>query len=586
MSAVTPGSPPPRLLLPSLRGYQRAWAGRDVVAGLVLSALLVPQGMAYAELAGLPPVTGLYTSILCLVGYALVGPSRILVLGPDSALGPMIAATILPLLGAEGDPARAVLLASALAIATGLLMLGAGLGKLGYVADLLSKPTILGYMTGLAVTILVGQLPKLLGFSVDTDSFLGDVVATVQGILGGEVLLPAAAIGLLSLGLILVLDRFLPTLPNVLAAVVVAMVISVAAGLEARGVKVIGTLPEGLPSFHVPVLALSDLSVVTVGAVGIALVALADTISTSTSFAERTGEEVDGNREMIGIGAANIGAGLFQGFPVSTSGSRTAVAESAGARTQVTGLVGAAVIALMLVAFPSLLAPLPQPTLGAIVIAAALSLADIPAARRLRKQSRGDFIVFAAAFLGVTLLGVLPGILIAIVVSVGTVFARIWRPYSTTLGRAEGVPGLHDRAMYPDAEIVPGCTVFRFDAPLIFANAGTFRREVLRLAYQDPRPTWIVVAAEPMTDVDTSAADMLEDLVVELEGIGVELHLAELKDRVRLKVERFGLQHPVPADRFHPTVKDAVRDFQRVTGAEWEPPPGGADRDADDAAES
>ena len=585
MSAVDTGGAAARLLLPSLRGYQRSWAGRDVVAGLVLSALLVPQGMAYAELAGLPPVTGLYTSILCLVAYALVGPSRILVLGPDSALGPMIAATILPLLGAEGDPVRAVLLASALAIATGLLMLGAGLGKLGYVADLLSKPTILGYMTGLAVTILVGQLPKLLGFSVDSDSFLGDVAATVQGIAGGEILVPAAAIGLLSLVVILILDRFLPKLPNVLVAVILAMAISVATGLQERGVKVIGTLPEGLPSFHVPVLALHDLSVITVGAVGIALVALADTISTSTSFAERTGEEVDGNREMIGIGAANIGAGLFQGFPVSTSGSRTAVAESAGAKTQVTGLVGAAVIALMLVAFPSLLAPLPQPTLAAIVIAAALSLADIPATRRLRKQSRGDFLVFLAAFLGVTLLGVLPGIIIAIVVSVGTVFARIWRPYTTTLGRAEGVPGLHDRTRYPDAEVVPGCTVYRFDAPLIFANAGTFRKEVLALAAAEPRPQWIVVAAEPMTDLDTSAADMLEDLLLELDEAGIELHLAELKDRVRLKVERFGLQHPIPPDRFHPTVNDAVRDFRRETGADWQPP-GPDDRPADGDASS
>ncbi len=581
MSAVSTGGAAARWVLPSLRGYQRSWAGRDLVAGLVLSALLVPQGMAYAELAGLPPVTGLYTSILCLVGYALVGPSRLLVLGPDSALGPMIAATILPLLGAEGDPVRAVLLASALAIATGLLMLGAGLGKLGYVADLLSKPTILGYMSGLALTILVGQLPKLLGFSVDSDSFLGDVVATVQGIASGEVLAPAAAIGLLSLVLILVLDRFLPKLPNVLIAVVVAMAVSVVVGLEERGVKVIGTLPQGLPSFHVPVLALDDLAVITVGAVGIALVALADTISTSTSFAERTGEEVDGNREMIGIGTANIAAGLFQGFPVSTSGSRTAVAESAGSKTQVTGLVGAVVIALMLVAFPSLLAPLPQPTLAAIVIAAALSLADIPAARRLRRQSRGDFLVFLAAFLGVTLLGVLPGIIIAIVVSVGTVFARIWRPYTTTLGRAEGVPGLHDRSRYPDAEIVPGCTVYRFDAPLIFANAGTFRRDVLRLANAEPRPQWIVVAAEPMTDVDTSAADMLEDLLVELDGSGIELHLAELKDRVRIKVERFGLQHPIPADRFHPTVNDAVRDFRRETGADWQPPQEG-DRPTDD----
>ena len=571
LPVVAADPPGTRWLVPSLRRYSRAWLGRDLVAGLVLSALLVPQGMAYAELAGLPAVTGLYTSILCLVGYAVVGPSRILVLGPDSALGPMIAAVVLPLVGANGDPARAVLLASALAIVTGLLMVGAGLGRLGYVADLLSKPTIVGYMSGLALTILVGQLPKLLGFSVDADSFLGEVVGAVKGIVGGEVVLPAAAIGVLSLVVILVLGRFLPKVPAVLVSVVLAMVLSLALGLQQRGVKVIGTLPQGLPSFHVPLLGLSDLVLITAGAFGIALVALADTISTATSFAERVGDEVDGNREMIGIGTANIAAGLFQGFPVSTSGSRTAVAERAGARTQLTGIVGAVVIAAMLVAFPSLLAPLPQPTLGAIVIAAALSLFDIPAVVRLRRQRRGDFLVFLAAFLGVALLGVLPGIAIAIVTSVGAVFARIWRPYTTVLGKVEGVPGLHDRASYPEAAIVPGCTLYRFDAPLIFANAGTFRREVRGLAVADPPPRWIVVAAEPMTDVDTTACDMLEDLAEDLDAQGISLHFAELKDPVREKVERFGLNHVLPPDRFHPTVNDAVRDYRRETGEDFRP---------------
>ena len=571
LPVVAADPPGTRWLVPSLRRYSRAWLGRDLVAGLVLSALLVPQGMAYAELAGLPAVTGLYTSILCLVGYAVVGPSRILVLGPDSALGPMIAAVVLPLVGANGDPARAVMLASALAIVTGLLMVGAGFGRLGYVADLLSKPTIVGYMSGLALTILVGQLPKLLGFSVDADSFLGEVVGAVKGIVGGEVVLPAAAIGVLSLVVILVLGRFLPKVPAVLVSVVLAMVLSLALGLQQRGVKVIGTLPQGLPSFHVPLLGLSDLVLITAGAFGIALVALADTISTATSFAERVGDEVDGNREMIGIGTANIAAGLFQGFPVSTSGSRTAVAERAGARTQLTGIVGAVVIAAMLVAFPSLLAPLPQPTLGAIVIAAALSLFDIPAVVRLRRQRRGDFLVFLAAFLGVALLGVLPGIAIAIVTSVGAVFARIWRPYTTVLGKVEGVPGLHDRASYPEAAIVPGCTLYRFDAPLIFANAGTFRREVRGLAVADPPPRWIVVAAEPMTDVDTTACDMLEDLAEDLDAQGISLHFAELKDPVREKVERFGLNHVLPPDRFHPTVNDAVRDYRRETGEDFRP---------------
>jgi high affinity sulfate transporter 1 len=565
------------LLVPSLRGYRTAYAGRDVVAGLVLSALLVPQGMAYAELAGLPPVTGLYTSILCLVGYALVGPSRILVLGPDSSLGPMIAATILPLVAADGDPARAVLLASALAIITGIVMVAAGLGHLGFVADLLSKPTILGYMNGLALTIIVGQLPKLLGFSVDAETFVQEVRGVIAGIVSGDILWPAAGIGLLSLALMLVLNRWLPKVPSVLVAVVVAMAISIWLDLAARGVKTIGVLPEGLPSFTVPRVGVADLGVLLVGGLSIALVALADTISTATSFAARQGERVDGDREMIGIGTANIAAGLFQGFPVSTSGSRTAVAEQAGSRSQVSGLVGAFMIAVMLVFVPGLLSALPQPTLGAIVVVAAMSLADIPGTVRLYHQRKADFYLSMAAFLGVAFLGVLPGIVLAIALSVVNVFRRIWMPYRTELGRPAGVRGLHDVRMYPEAEHLPGCVILRFDAPLIFANAGTFRTTVLESLEREPRPSWVIIAAEPITDVDTTACDMLDDLVPELEEAGVHLVFSELKDGVRAKLRDYGLDTALGDDRFFPTTHAAVDAFQEVDGTHWEPrPPGWA----------
>jgi high affinity sulfate transporter 1 len=559
----------PSLVAPSLVGYQPRWLSKDVVAGLVLSALLVPQGMAYAELAGLPPVTGLYTSMLCLIAYAVLGPSKILVLGPDSALGPMIAATILPLAGAGGDPARAVLLASCLAVITGLLMIVAGIGKLGFVADLLSKPTILGYMNGLALTIIVGQLPKFLGFSVDSDTFLGDVAGVWQGIVNGEVVPAAAAMGAITLVTILVLSRWLPKVPAVLVAVVLAILISVALDLAAKGVKVVGPLPEGLPSFTLPVVSLQDLGLLTVGAFGIALVALTDTISTATSFADRQGDVIDGNREMIGIGAANVAAGLFQGFPVSTSGSRTAVAEQSGAKTQLTGLVGALMIGLMLVFFPSLLADLPQPALGALVIAAAMSLADVPAVRRLYSQRKTEFWLSMSAFLGVTLLGVLPGIVIAIALSVGNVFRRIWMPYRTTLGKVDDVPGLHDVTRYPDAQVLPGCVVYRFDAPLIFANSGTFRNEIHRMSHSDPRPAWIIIAAEPVTDIDTTACDMLDDLVPELDGLGTHLVFAELKDPVRAKLDAFGLERVLSDDHFFPTVKAAYTAYREQHGVDW-----------------
>jgi high affinity sulfate transporter 1 len=552
-----------------LSGYRKSWLPKDIMAGLVLSALLVPQGMAYAELAGLPAVTGLYTSILCLIGYAIFGPSKILVLGPDSSLGPMIAATILPLVGANGDPARAIALASMLAIFTGAIMIGAGIGKFGFVADLLSKPTILGYMNGLALTIIVGQLPKLLGFSVDADNFIGELRGVISGVLAGEVVVAAAAIGLFSLVLILILQRFLPKLPAVLVAVVAAIGATIVWDLGARGVKLVGTLPQGLPALQFPSVGLSDLLPLFGGAMGIALVALADTISTATSFAERQGEEVDGDREMIGIGAANIAAGMFQGFPVSTSGSRTAVAEQSGAKTQLTGLVGALVIAVMLLALPALFAYLPQPTLGAVVITAAISLADIAATRRLWAQRRGDFVVSIMAFLGVVLLGVLPGIVVAIVISVGNVFRRAWWPYQTTLGRVPELRGLHDVSRYPDAQRLPGCAILRFDAPLIFANARTFRDSVRSMADALPEHGWVIVAAEPITDVDTTACDMLEDLVTLLDSQNRKLVLAELKDPVRAKLTQYGLSAVLSDDHFFPTVHAAVDAYQAVSGAVW-----------------
>ncbi len=459
-----------------VRSYQRKWLTEDLVAGLVLSALLVPQGMAYAELAGLPPVTGLYTSMLCLLGYAVFGPSRILVLGPDSALGPMIAATILPLVGANGDPARAVALASLLAIFVGAIIAFGGIAKLGFIADLLSKPSILGYMNGLALTILVGQLPKLLGFSIDVHGFVGQAREVVAGVIDGEVVAAAAAVGMGSLALILILKRYVRKLPALFVVVVASTVVATVFDLGARGVHLVGPLPQGLPSLTIPSVAWADVLPVFAGALGIVLVTLTDTISTSASFAERRDEEVDTSQEMFGIGAANLAAGLFQGFPVSTSGSRTAVAQQSGARTQLTGVVGAVMIALMLVALPGLLRNLPQPALAAIVIAASISLADIPATRRLWSQSRGDFLISIAAFLGVVLLGVLTGIAVAVGISVANVFRRTWWPHQATLGRVSGLRGFHDIRRHPNAEQLAGCVMYRFDAPLIFANRAHLPR--------------------------------------------------------------------------------------------------------------
>ena len=549
--------------------YQRSWLPKDVVAGLVLSALLVPQGMAYADLAGLPAVTGLYTSILCLLAYAVFGPSRVLVLGPDSSLGPMIAATILPLMLAGGDPVRAVALASLLAVLVGVIMVAAGLAKFGFVADLLSKPTQIGYMNGLALTIIVGQLPKLLGFSVDADGLVAEARAFVSGLAQGEANTTAAVVGVASLAGILLLNRLLPKLPSVLIVVVLAAVAVNALDLQEHGVDTVGVIPQGFPPFTVPAVTWGDLPPLLLGALAIAVVALADTMSTASAFAARRGEQVRGNQEMVGIGAANIAAGFFQGFPVSTSGSRTAVAEQAGSRSQVTGVVGAGVITLVLVFATGAMEFVPQPTLGAIVIVAALSLADVAGTRRLWRQRRMEFTLSVIALLGVALLGVLPGILIAVGLSILNVFRRTWWPHHTELGRVEGVAGLHDTERYPDAELLPGLVVYRFDAPLIFANARMFGEAMRGIAQQHQDLRWIVIAAEPITDVDTTASDMLHELDLWLNQRGVSLVFAEMKDPVREKIEQYELTDTIDPAHFFPTLDAALAEYLRQTGAVW-----------------
>ena len=556
-----------------VRTYRRGWLGNDLVAGLVVTTLLVPQGMAYAELAGLPPITGLYTTVMALLAYATFGPSRVLVLGPDSSLGPMIAAAVLPLVAAEGDPQRAVAYASMLALMVGAITLLAGVFRLGFVADLLSRPTQIGYMNGLALTILVGQLPKLFGFSVDADTLAGEMVGFVEHLVDGATLAPALAVGLASLAVILGCQRLVPRLPGVLVAVVLAIGAASVFDLVGRGVDVVGPMPQGFPPFTVPHIPLGDLTVLFAGALGISLVALTDTISTASVFAARRGEEVDGDREMIGIGAASIAAGLFQGFPVSTSGSRTAVAAQNGGKTQVTGLVGAAAIVVMLLVTPGLLANLPQPALAAVVIAASLSLADVASMRRLRRQRASDFWLAIVAFLGVAFLGVLPGIAVAIGLSIANVFRRAWWPHQAVLGRVEGMAGYHDTTFHPTVQHLPGLVIYRFDAPLFFANARAFRDQVRHLADSTPRPTWIVVAAEPVTDVDTTAADMLVDLDAELDGKGVSLAFAELKDPVRRRFERYRLTGAIEPRHIFATLGEAVDAYREHTGASWTPGP-------------
>ncbi len=544
----------------AVRTYDRAWLARDLVAGIVLCALLVPQGMAYAELAGLPAITGLYTTIVCLFAYAAVGPSPYLVLGPDSSLGPMIAAAILPL--AAGDEAYAVALAGMLAIFVGLVCAGAGIARLGFVADLLSSPVRIGYLAGLAVTIFIGQLPKLFGFSIDASGTLQELVAFLQNLdLTNEW---ALGVGLMTLAIILVLKRWKPMWPGILIAVVAAIAVTVFFSLAAKGVDVVGVLPQGFPSPTFPRVNLADIPILIATAVGISLVAIGDTISTSAGFANRKGYDVNSDQEMVGIGAANLFAGLFSGFPVSTSGSRTAVAEQSGAKTQLTGVVAGALVLVMLLFVPGLVRNMPQPALAAIVITASISLFDVQALRRLFQMRRSEFYLALICALGVILVGVLEGIIIAVFVAIFQFFERSWRPYSAVLGKVDDEEGYQDVKRFPDAVQIPGLLLIRWDAPLFFANANIFRERVRGLlADMDPKPFWVLVTAEPVTDVDTTAAEILIDLDLELNASDIHLVFAELKDPVKDKIIRYGLLDTIDSRHFYPTLETAVAAFDQ-----------------------
>jgi high affinity sulfate transporter 1 len=538
-----------------IRTYERSWLSRDLVAGVVLVTLLVPQGMAYAELAGLPAITGLYTTVVCLVAYALVGPSPILVLGPDSSLGPMIAATILPL--AAGNQEQAIALAGMLALLVGLVTVGAGAAKLGFVADLLSNPVRTGYLAGLAIVIFIGQLPKLFGFSTDASGLLGEASAFLQGV--DQTNPWALGIGLLSLVIILGLMRVSPRAPGILVAVVVAIALSIVLDLASHGVSVIGVLPQGFPVPALPAVAVSDIPLLAAAALGISLVAIGDTISTSGGFASRRGYEVDGNQELAGIGSANLAAGLFSGFAVSTSGSRTAVAAQSGAKTQLTGLIAAGLVLAMLLVVPGLVQSMPQPVLAAVIIAASISLFDLAALRRLFRVRKMEFALAVACGLGVAFIGVLEGIVVAVALSVIYIFKRAWAPYSAVLGKAPSVPGFHDIRTHPDAQQVPGILILRWSAPLFFANANQFRDRIRDLVKTAARPPqWVLIAAEPITDIDTTAGAMLRDLDLELNSTGIHLAFAELQSGVREMIVTYGLLETIDEDRFYPSVSAAV----------------------------
>jgi high affinity sulfate transporter 1 len=543
-----------------LREYQSAWLRYDIVAGLVLTTMLVPVGIAYAVASGVPGIYGLYATIVPLLFYALFGPSRILVMGPDSSLVAVILAVIIPLSG--GDPQRAVALAGMMAIVSGAVCILAGIARLGFITELLSKPIRYGYMNGIALTVLISQLPKLFGFSIESNGPLRDLWTIASALMEGKVNWTTFIVGGLTLAAILLLKRW-PRLPGILIAVVGATVAVGVLDLAARAsVKVLGSLPQGLPGFAIPWITSADIVPVFIGGCAVALVSFADTSVLSRVYAARTRTYVNPNQEMVGLGIANLAAGFFQGFPISSSSSRTPVAEAAGAKTQMTGVVGALAVALLLVVAPDLLQHLPSSALAAVVIASAIGLIEVTDLRRIYRIQRWECWLSIVCTVGVAAFGAIEGIGLAIVIAIIEFLWDAWRPYSAVLGRADGVKGYHDIKRYPDAHLIPGLVLFRWDAPLFFANAELFNDRVLDAVAASPTPVrWLVVAAEPVTSVDVTSADMLAELDDTLHAAGIELCIAEMKDPVKDKLKRFGLFARLGETAFFPTIGTAVDSY-------------------------
>ena len=532
--------------------------------------MLVPVGIAYAAASGLPGIYGLYATIVPLMAYALFGPSRIFVLGPDSALAGVILGVVLPL--SDGDPVRAATLAGMMAIVSGTVCILAGIVRLGFVTELLSKPIRYGYMNGIALTVLISQLPKLFGFSIESKGPLRSLWAIVDSILDGKINWAAFAIGFGTLLTILLL-QIKKRVPGILIAVVGATVIVNALDLgTVHGVATLGPLPQGLPAFIIPSIGYGDIVPVLIGGCAIALVSFADTSVLSRAYAARLGTHVDPNQEMIGLGAANLATGFFQGFPISSSSSRTPVAEAAGARTQLTSVVGALAIAVLLLLAPNLLRHLPTAALAAVVIASAIGLIEFLDLKRIYRIQQWEFWLSITCFVGVAVFGVVPGIGLAIAIAIIEFLWDGWRPHFAVLARAHGVKGYHDITRYPDARRIPGLVLFRWDAPLFFANAEFFKERVLDALATSPTPVrWLVVAAEPVTSVDVTAGDTIAQLDQVLNARGIELCFAELKDPVKDKLKRFGLFAQLGENCFFPTLGAAVSRYLEVNSdVDWE----------------
>ncbi|MFJ4316581.1 SulP family inorganic anion transporter [Streptomyces lavendulae] len=543
---------------PAFHGYRAAWLRGDVPAGITVAAYLVPQVMAYAGVAGLPPVVGLWAALPAMVLYALSGSSRLLSVGPESTTALMTAVAVGPL--AAGDPARYAVLSAALAVVVGLLSLVAWAVRLGFLADLLSRPVLVGYLAGVALIMIVAQLPRLTGTSGSRSDFFPQLLSFLHHL--GDVHRPTAVLAAGCLVLLFALPLLWRPLPGPLVVLALATAVVVGFALdENHGINVIGAVPSGLPGFALP--DPSDYADLVLPALGVLLVGYSDVVLTARAFARHDDPHpLAANRELLALGVSNIGAGVLHGFPVSSSASRTALADSAGARTQVYSLVGAACVAAVLLFLGPLLAHTPSAALGAIVVYAAVRLIEVGEFRRLAAFRRRELLLAIGCTLGVLALGILYGVLVAVALSVIDLLARVARPHDAVLGIVPGLAGMHDIDDYPTARTIPGLLIYRYDSPLFFANAEDFRRRAVAAVDEQDGPVhWFVLNTEANVEVDITALDAVEALRSELVQRDIVFAFARVKQELREPLDAYGLTAEVGANRIYPTLPTAIAGY-------------------------
>lgn len=546
--------------LERLRHYQRSWLSVDLLAGLTVGAMLVPQGMAYAELADMPPVTGFYAALLALIAYAFVGSSRHLGVGPEPGTA-ILAATGVGAIAA-GDPERYFALMAALALIVGVICLLAAVARLGFIANVLSKPVLVGYITGVGLTLLSSQYAKFTGVPIDADDFFSrtrDLLTGLDDIDGLTI-----AVGASTLILIQVLRWKVPAIPGALLGVVLATVVAVVFSLEMDGLALVGDVPQGLPSFGLPDVGGGDVVDLLPVAAGIALVGYSDNVLTGRAIGGRLGYRIDPNQELAALGVTNLCSGFSQGFPISSSASRTAVPASLGSKSQLVGIVAAIVVVATLLFLSPVLAEIPQAALAAVIIAAAIAIIDVAGFRELWAVSRSEFALAATSALAVMVFDVLIGVLVAVGLSLLMALGRIATPHDAILGAGQDLDGWVDAETHPGARTLPGLLVYRFDAPLFFANANRYRERLEALVEENPgEEEWLVLDFEGVGEADTTAVDMLIELLDEHGREGRVIGIARANERVLRRLDRAGLLAPDGPAVVFATINAAVRAFRQ-----------------------